>query len=339
MWRFLGRRVLFMIVSVWGLATAVFLMIKVIPGDEAAVAAGESATAEMVEATRVRLGLDQPLAVQYVAFLSRLVRGDLGTSITSHQPVAESLEKVLPYTLELVGAAILFTVVVAVPAALVMAANHGKSADMIGRVATVIVAGMPIFWVGFVVQYLVAQSRVLPISGVISIQYTVPRQTGFILIDSLLAGDTAAFGDALAHLVLPAIVLAVTGTAVIIRTLRASLLGELHEDYVALARAKGASPSYILVRHALRNSSVATISTLGLQVGYLLAGSVIVESVFARPGIGSYLASAVTQKDTFAVLGSVIFIGTVVIIMSFLVDCAQLAIDPRVRASTIGAER
>lgn len=339
MLRFLGRRALFAIVSMWGLATAVFLMIKVIPGDEAAVAAGESATPEMIEQTRQRLGLDQPLPVQYVAFLSRLVRGDLGSSITSYQPVTTTLADLLPYTLEMVAAAMLLSLVVAVPVAVLLVSRRGGPIDMVGRVLTVIVAGMPVFWIGFVVIYFVAQNRVLPVSGTISLQYAVPRVTGFLTIDSLLAGDGAAFCDVLAHLVLPAIVLGLTQSAVIIRTLRTSLINEQHEDYVLLARAKGGSPLRVLITHALRNSAVATIATLGLQVGYLIAGSVIVESLFARPGIGSYLANSVTQKDTFAVLGAVLFVGAVVIVMSFLVDLAQLAIDPRVRAQTLRGAR
>lgn len=337
--RFLGRRALFAIVSLWGLATAVFLMIKVIPGDEAAVAAGESATPEMIEETRQRLGLDQPLPVQYVAFLSRLVRGDLGTSITSYQPITSTLSELLPYTLEMVFAAILLSILVAFPVAMILAANRGKLVDSIGRIVTVIIAGMPVFWVGFVLLYFVAQTRALPVSGTISLQYTVPRVTGFLTVDSLLAGNGAAFLDVLAHLILPAIVLGLTQSAVIIRTLRTSLINEQTEDYILLARAKGGSRAHVMIRHALRNSAVATVATLGLQVGYLIAGSVIVESLFARPGIGSYLATSVTQKDTFAVLGSVLFIGAVVIIMSFIVDLVQLAIDPRVRASTLQGAR
>jgi len=337
MLRFLGRRIFFMVLSVWGLATAVFVMIKIIPGDEASVAAGESATPEMIEATRERLGLDQPLPLQYVSFLARLVRGDLGTSIITHQPITANLADVLPATIELVVSALLLMVVIAVPLGIIMAANRGNAIDFIGRVAAVVVAGMPIFWVAFMIQFLVAGSRALPTSGSISIAYSVPHVTGFVTIDSLLAGNGAAFADVIAHLVLPAIVLAAPQAAVIVRTLRASLLGELEEDYALLATSKGASRSRTLLRHALQNAAIPTVTTIGLQVGFMIAGSVLVESVFSRPGIGSYLSSAVTQKDTFAVLGSVIFIGAVVILVNFIVDLVHMAIDPRVKRDTLGA--
>lgn len=337
MFRFVARRAIFMLLSLFSLVTLVFLMIKIIPGDEAHVAAGEGASPEIVEAARVRLGLDQPLPAQFLAYLWRLLHADLGTSTTTFQPISANLLGVLPYTLELVSLSLLLTVVVAIPTGMVMAANRGGPVDHIGRVVTVIAAGMPIFWVGFMLQFALSSTGTLPISGSLSVSYSVPPLTGFLTLDALLSGDSSAFEDSLAHLVLPVIVLATPQIAVIIRTMRTSMLGELDEDYILMAQSKGASRTRILVQHGFRNAAVPTVTMLGLQVGYMIGGAVIVESVFSRPGVGAFLTSSVVQKDSFAVLGAVLFIGMVVLITSFLVDLFQMAIDPRVRRGHLEA--
>lgn len=331
MLRFVGRRALFTLLSLFSLVTIVFMLIKIIPGDEAKVAAGDAATPEMVEATRVRLGLDQPVPVQFLAYIWRLLHGDLGTSTTTFQPISTNLSAVLPSTLELIALAMMTTVIVAIPVGMLMAANRGGPVDLFGRVLTVVMAGMPVFWVGFMLQLALSSTHTLPISGSLSVQYSVQQVTGFVTLDALLTGNDLAFRDALTHLVLPVLVLATPQIAVIIRTMRTSLLGELDEDYILMAQSKGASRSRILIRHGFRNAAVPTVTMIGLQVGYMIGGAVIVESVFARPGVGAYLTSSVVQKDTFAVLGAVLFIGAVVLITSFLVDMFQIVIDPRVR--------
>lgn len=332
--RFLLRRLMFALVSLWALITIVFLMIKVIPGDQAKIAAGEGASPEMIELVRERLGLDQPLVVQYARYLTRLVQGDLGTSTSTFQPIADNLREAFPSTLELVLMSMATVVVFGVSIALLIVANRGGVVDGTVRVVAIAAAGMPLFWIAFMLQ-LGLSGTAIPISGAISPQYVVPKTTGLLLVDALLAGQPAAFGDALLHLVLPVVVLALPQTVVIIRTLRTSMLGEMHEEYILMARSKGASTARILIRHALPNAAVPMVTVLGLQVGYMLSGAVIIESIVARPGVGAYLTNSVLQKDTFAVLGTVLFIGVVVLVASLLVDLFQLAIDPRVRRGMV----
>ena len=331
--RYIIRRLALMVLTVWGLATIVFLMIKAIPGDEAHVAAGPDASEEVVAQVRVRLGLDKPMIVQYLVFLRRLVGGDLGTSITTFRPVTSDLSLQLPATIELILAAMLMNALIAIPLALVAAAYRDRTPDRLARFGAVLIGGIPIFWLGFVLQWLLgAKFQVLPVTGQIGVDYEIPRRTGFMLVDTLLAGNVAAFGSALAHLFLPAAVLVGPFAATLFRTLRASLIGELEREHILSARAKGASPRRILMRPALRNAGIPAVTMLGLQIGWMLGSTVLVEQIFSRPGIGSYLTSAVVQKDSFAVLGTVFVIGLVVVVVNFGVDMLQLAIDPRVRA-------
>ena len=322
-----------MALSVWGLATIVFLMIKAIPGDEAQVAAGLDASPAVVEQVRQRLGLDESIAAQYVAFLGRLVHGDLGSSITTFRPVSTDLATQLPATIELIVAAMLLNVLIAFPIGILAASFRDRWIDKVARVCAVVIGGMPIFWLGFVLQWLLgAKYRVLPVTGQISVDYEVPRRTGSVLIDTLLWGNLSAFGDALLHLLLPAAVVVGPFAATLIRTLRASLIGELEREHILVARAKGDSRMRVVMRHGVRNAAIPTVTMLGLQVGWMFGATVLVEQIFARPGVGSYLTSAVVQKDSFAVLGAVFLIGLVVVVVNFAVDLMQLAIDPRVRA-------
>jgi len=332
---FLLRRLAFALISLWALITIVFLMIAVIPGDQAKIAAGEGASPEMIEQARQRLGLDQPLIVQYVRYLMRLVQGDLGTSTSTFQPIADNLRDAFPSTLELVLLSMVTVVIFGVSIALLVVANKGGFIDGTVRVVAIAAAGMPLFWTAFMLQLGLAAGQAIPISGVLSTQYVVPKITGLLLVDSLLSGQPDAFGDAFLHLLLPVFVLALPQTVVIIRTLRTSMLNEMHEEYILMARSKGASTGRILIRHALPNAIVPMVTVLGLQVGYMLSGAVIIESIVARPGVGAYLTSSVLQKDTFAVLGTVLFIGAIVLLVSLLVDLFQLAIDPRVRRGMV----
>lgn len=331
--RYLARRLSLMALSIWGLATIVFLMIKAIPGDEAHVAAGLDASPAVVEQVRQRLGLDQSTLEQYFAFLGRLVHGDLGSSITTFSPVSSDLALQLPATIELIAVAMMINVLVSVPVGVLAASFRDRWGDKLARVCAVVIGGMPIFWLGFVLQWLLgAKYQILPVTGQISVDYEVPRRTGFLLLDTLLWGNFAAFGDAALHLLLPAAVVVGPFAATLIRTLRASLIGELEREHILVARAKGASRTRVVLRHGLRNAAIPTVTMLGLQVGWMFGATVLVEQIFARPGVGSYLTSAVVQKDSFAVLGSVFLIGLFVVVVNFMVDLLQLAIDPRVRA-------
>lgn len=336
---FLARRLGLTLLTLVGLATLVFTMVKLMPGDEAQMAAGPDASPAQIEAIRQRLGLDAPVIIQYFSFLGRLARGDLGTSIVTLQPVLADLAKVLPSTLELVFFAMLINLAVAIPAGIVAAHRQGGVFDSVARVAAVMVGGMPAFWLALVLQYLLGSLwRLVPISGQTAFGMASPVVTGAPTLDALLALNFSSFINAMHHIVLPAAVLAALFATQIFRTLRASLLGVLRSDFIMAIRAKGASNGHMLVRHALPNSLNPVLTLSGTQAGAMIGSAVLVETVFARQGIGAYMFNAVAQKDTFAVLGSVMFIGTAVCLVNLVVDLLQVLVDPRIRAAQLGGQ-
>jgi len=337
----LARRLALTLLTLLGLATIVFVMVKLMPGDEAQIVAGPEASEAQVQAVRERLGLDSPIYVQYLRFVGRLVQGDLGTSISTFQPVLADLQKVLPSTAELVLLAMLINLAVAIPVATIAAARRGGAFDSGSRMTAVILAGMPAFWLALILQYLAGSVwKLFPISGHNSFGMTFPERTGMTSLDALLSGNFGAFSDAMWHLWLPAVSLAVLYSTQIFRALRTTLLGTLQSEFITMARAKGVKPRRVLLRHALPNALSPTIMLAGTQVGSMIGASIMVEIIFARRGIGSYLANAVLLKDTYSVLGAVIFIGTVVCITSLIVDLLQLLLDPRIQATQLqGASR
>lgn len=326
------RRLVLLATTLLGIVTIVFLMVKAIPGDEAQAAAGVTATPEQVEVVRQRLGLDQSVLHQYFAYLGRILHGDLGTSIFTFQPVAGDLGTLIPNTLELVGLAMLINLSFGIPIGIWAAARHRSRVDDSIRMLAIFCGALPTFWLAMIAQSMIGrQLGLVPISGIATIGVEVPHRTGFLTIDSILAGDPTAFGDAVAHLILPAAVLAIPFMSFVIRVVRSSMISALEADHVTAARAKGVPERQVLVQHGLRNA-VAPVSTLiGLQVGWMMGGAVLVETVFSRPGFGSYLTQAVSHQDTFAVLGMVLVIGVLVTFVGLFVDIVQLVADPRVR--------
>lgn len=331
---YLGRRLLFTGLTLAGLLALIFLMIKAIPGDEARAAAGPEASAAQIAAVRERLGLDQPLVVQFARFATQVARGDLGTSTSTLQPVLNDMLKVLPSTLELVVLAMSLSVLVAVPAAAMAAARHASRADLGARVMAVTLGGLPTFWLALMLQYLFA-TRLgwLPISGQQSFQFFTAEVTRMPVLDALLSAEPGAFADALRHVVLPVVALSALFMAQTFRMLRATLLGLMELDFILAVRAKGATPLRIMLRHALPNALGPVLTLVAMQFGLMVGSAVLVEGVFARQGVGSYLANAVAQKDTYAVLGAVFFIGAMVCLVNLVVDVLHLVIDPRVRSA------
>lgn len=331
---FLAQRLGFALVSVWGVLTLVFFLTKLIPGDAARVAAGRTATPEQVEQARLALGLDKPVLQQYVDFLVKAVGGDLGTSASTHQPVVSDLANTLPVTLQLVVVTMILTILIAVPLGALSAVNRGRAGDIATRVVLVLAGGVPVFWLAILLQWLLASNLgMLPISGSNSFGMDAPRVTGYTLVDSLLAGSVPGFLDSLAHLILPALALSAPFLSTVARNVRSSMIGVLGSDYVTFAVSKGASPQRVVVHHALRSSFTSTLTILGMQFGWMMGAALLVETVFALPGIGVYLNAAVFNQDTFAVLGCVLVIGVVFIVASLVVDLLQIWLDPRVRVS------
>lgn len=336
--RYIGRRLVLAVGTVWGVSTLVFLLMKVIPGDQAAVAAGAGATPEQIEQVRHRLGFDQSVPAQYWHYLVRLVHGDLGTSTFTYRPVAADLADALPSTVELVAAAMLLNLLVAVPIGIYAAARENQRPDSVIRVLAILLGAIPLFWLGLLLQYVFSvRLGALPVSGVLSGGIEVSHITGLTTVDALLSGNGEAFLDASAHLVLPAVALAIPFMAFVIRIVRAAMTTALAADFITVAQAKGVSTSRLMIRHALRNCLAPIVNLVGLQFGWMIGGAVLIESVFSRPGIGNYLTQAVQQKDTFAALGVVIFTGAIVAVASLVVDLIQILADVRVRVQQIGA--
>ncbi|MEU5845723.1 ABC transporter permease [Saccharopolyspora shandongensis] len=330
---FLARRLGTALLTVLGLVTLVFAMIKLIPGDEAQVAAGDGATPAQVERTRAQLGLDAPAVVQYFRYLGRLVHGDLGISTATRHPVLADVLAVLPATAELVLLALLLALLVALPAATFAALRHGA----VSRILVVITAGLPTFWLGLLLQWLLGTKlEMLPISGRFSAGVEVPTRTGMAMLDALLAGDLYAFYDALQHFVLPASVLAVPVAAQLFRLLRAELLTVLAREHITVARAKGVPVRRLVRGHAVPNAMGPVLTLTGIEVGILVGSAVLVESIFGLSGVGAYLQNAVEQRDVFAVLGTVTAIGVLVVLANLVTDVVQLVRDPRLRSTRMG---
>ena len=330
--RFLLRRLVTSVVVLAGLAVVTFLMTQVLPGDPARAAAGRNATVEQVAAVRVRLGLDRPLWDQFLGYIGRLLHGDLGTSVFTQRPVTDDIAAVLPSSVELVLAAMSINIVVAVPLGVYAAYRRGRAADLAARVVAMLGAAVPVFWLGLMLQLVLsARLRLLPLTGQLAFGREVSEITGMTTVDALLGGDLPAFGDAVAHLVLPAVTLAASFIAVVARTVRSSMIGALDSDYITLARATGASEFRVVVRHGLRNALVPASTILGMQLGWMLGSTVLVESIFGRTGVGAYAVNAVLQNDLYAVIGTVLVIGVVFVAANIAVDLVQLWLNPRLR--------
>ncbi|SOD72601.1 peptide/nickel transport system permease protein [Jatrophihabitans sp. GAS493] len=335
---YLARRLVTSVITLLVLTLIIFTMVKVIPGDEAHVAAGVSATPEQVAAMRTHLGLDRSLPVQYFEFLDRLIHGDLGTSISSHSSIAAGIWEVLPQTIELVLMAMLIMILVAVPAAVFSALRSDRGSDTAVRAAVIMSAGLPTFWLALVAQYVLSTKLGwFPISGALAPHVRIPRVTGFTLIDTLLNSNPNAFIDGLHHLLLPAIVLALPFTGQLYRTLRTDMIGVLDSEYIDAARAKGVPAAALVRRHLLPNSAGAALTVIGATFSMMVGAAVLVESVFGLNGIGAYLTNAVANSDRLAVVGAVLVIGVLVVASSFAIDVIQLIRDPRIRAGQLAS--
>lgn len=337
--RYLLRRVGTALVALFVLSVVAFLLAEVIPGDPARTYAGPGATPASIAAARVHLGLNHSLVVQYWTYLGRLVQGNFGISVFTHRPIAQDLATALPPSIELVVVAMALNVFVGVPLGVIAAARPGGLVDGFTRLVAMIGIGVPAFFLAILLQYVFAyRLGVLPLTGEVGTNVNLGASiTGFPLIDTLLHGNFPAFGSLVEHLLLPAVALAAGFSGVIMRTVRSSMLGTLGEEYVVLARAKGLRESRVLVGHALRNALLPSLTILGMQVGWMLGSTILVESVYSYPGIGAYAVTALFESDLWAVVAVVFVIGAVFVVANFLTDVVQMLVDPEVRARRLGA--
>src|SRR6516225_7694133 len=328
------RRIALPIPTFLALMFLTFAAIRLVPGDPVEVRTGEHGmSAERLAYFRHELGLDQPVWRQFLDYIWRLAHGDFGVSLSSQQKVLTEFLNLFPATLELSFFAMLFAIAVGVPAGALAAVKRGGVYDQALMTISLFGYSMPIFWWGLLlIMFVSVRLRLLPVSGRIDlVNYYFDQPTGFMTIDALLSDQQGAFLDALRHLVLPAIVLGTVPLAVIARMTRSSMLEVLNEDYVRTARAKGLSPGRVIGVHALRNALLPVVTVIGIQVGTLLAGAVLTETIFSWPGVGHWLIDSIGRRDYPALQGGVMLISAVVIAVNLMVDLVYGVIDPRIR--------
>jgi len=331
--RFLARRVALIVPTFVGVTLLAFALIHAVPGDPIEIRVGEHGIApERLAYFRHELGLDQPLWKQFADYEWQVAHGDLGTSVNNHDSVWGEFTQLFPATAELCLSAMLFAVAFGVPMGIVAAVRRGSPVDYGLMGAAVTGASMPIFWWGLmaILVFSVALGWT-PVSGRISDAFYIEPTTGFMLIDSLLSDDPGAFRSAASHLVLPTIVLGTIPLATIARMTRSSMLEVLNEDYIRTARAKGLSVPRVVIVHALRNALIPVVTVLGLQVGALLGGAFLTETIFAWPGIGHWLVEAVQRRDYPVLQGGTLLIAALVMAVTLAVDVAYGFLNPRLR--------
>ncbi len=333
MLEFTLRRTLWMAVMLVGLLAITFVISHIAPGDPAALAAGPDATLEMIELIRRQHGLDQPVPIQFVVYLGNILSGDWGTSIHSTHAVWDDLVAYFPATFELVVFSILFAVVLGVPAGVVAAVRQNTMLDHIIRIVTVGGVALPMFWLGLMAQLAFAlHLGWFPLGGRMDMMTDpVDPITHLLLVDSLLRGEFAVFGEGLHHMALPAAALSVPALASIIRVNRAEMLETLKQDYVVNARAQGLSVFRIVAIHALRNAMLPTMAMIGLRFGWMLGGTVLVETVFDWPGIGLYAVESAINSDFEPIMGATIVLGFFFMVTNLVIDLIYGMLDPRVR--------
>ena len=333
MLRYVLRRIVLLIPVLVGLSMLVFAIARLLPGDPARLAAGPNATpAEIAEVVQT-FGLDKPLPVQYWNYATGLLRGDWGRSIYTRRPVLQDLEVYLPATLELVTAAMVLAVVLGVPAGVLAAVYRNRWPDVLSRTVSIGAISMPRFFLALLLQLAFSMwLGWLPLGGRFPLTEDSPRfVTGFLTIDGLLAGDPHATWLALQYLLLPAFAMCLSPLATITRMMRASTIDALRQDYVLTERAQGLRPHVILFKYVLRNAISATLTVIGLYIGWLLGGTVLVETMFDWPGIGLYATSSILVQDFMPVIGVTLAICVVFVISNLAVDLLYGVFNPRVR--------
>ena len=334
MFRLLITRISQLVPTFFGITLAAFAFIHLLPGDPVTLMAGERGVTPERHAELMHLmGFDRPGWEQYLSYLGQIMQGDLGKSLVTKQPVFEEFFTLFPATLELSLCAILFAMLIGLPAGVIAAVKRGTWFDHTLMGAALTGYSMPIFWWALIliIVFSTGPHAVTPVSGRIDILYFFDQPTGFMLIDSLLSGEKGAFTSAVRHLILPTIALGTIPLAVIARQTRSAMLEVLSEDYVRTARAKGLSPWRVIGLHALRNALIPVITVIGLSVGVLLAGAILTETIFAWPGIGKWMVDSISRRDYPSVQGGLLLIAGVVMIVNLTVDLLYGLINPRIR--------
>ncbi len=332
--RFIARRLLQLIPILLGLSFLLFVWVRALPGGPENALLGERGTPAQLQRIRESYGLDEPVIVQYGKYLERMVTFDFGSSISSRQPVTEEIRQRFPATVELALAAMFFAIVVGIPLGFLAARHHGRWFDHTSIGLSLIGVSIPVFFLAFLLKWLFGvKLGWLPTIGRIDATIDIEHPTYFYTVDAIVAGDWSAFVDVLKHLILPAIALGSISLAIIARITRASVLEVTGEDYVRTARAKGMTRSVVERRHILRNALLPITTVIGLQVGLLLSGAVLTETVFAWGGMGTLISDAIFNRDYPVLQGGILFLAVVFVLVNLAVDVLYAVLDPRIRVS------
>ena len=325
------HRLLLMLIALWGVTTITFVVMAVLPRDVASAMSGPNATPEQLEKFRTDWGLDRPLLEQYLNFYGRILEGDLGVSIRTHRPVITEMLDFLPATFELAILGLALGLAIGIPLGVLSALTRGKWPDAFVRVFAVIGVSIPSFWLGLLLLYIFYYHLGLFLPGRLSMSVPLDRITGFLLIDSIITGNSRAFVDGVRHLVLPAFVVALSISGYIARQVRTSMIEVLSSEYIRAAHARGLPRRSILFRHALKNSLIPTLSILGVLVGRLFSGAIVAEIVFGWPGMGFNAYQSILKADQPMILGFTFCVAIIYCVTTFLVDLLYGWLNPRVR--------
>ena len=325
------RRLLILIPTLLGVSIIIFFMLHITPGDPAELLLGERASQHLLNEMREHLGLNQPLYVQYGMFLKRLVQLDLGETIWTRQKVWTEIRQRFPATIELSVAALFISCTLGMLLGIVSATKQYSIFDYLSMLGALIGVSMPIFWLGLVFMLVFAVNLDwLPISGRLSVGVDLDVVTNFYVLDALITANWEALGDALWHLIMPAMTLSTIPTAIVARMTRSAMLEVLRQDYIKTAKAKGLSQFKVVFKHALRNALIPVVTTIGLQFGVLLGGAILTETIFAWPGVGKWMYDAVMQRDYMVIQNGTLFIAGLFVIINLGVDVLYAVINPRI---------
>jgi peptide/nickel transport system permease protein len=334
MLRYVVRRLLLLVPILLGVSVLVFFWIRLLPGSPAESLLGERATPELVAAYKERYGLDEPIYEQYLKYLKTTSEFDFGVSVATHRQVTDEIKDRFPATVELAVGAMLFATLIGIPLGFLAAKKYGGVVDHASLFVSLIGISIPIFFLAIILKYIFAvRLGWLPSVGRIDVTIEAEHPTNFYVLDALLTRDWATLWDAIKHLILPAIALGSIPLAILARITRASVLDVQNEDYVRTARAKGLPPMTVDRRHVLRNAMLPISTIIGLQVGLLLSGAVLTETVFAWPGMGSWLRDAIFNRDYPVLQGGILFLAFVFVMVNLIVDISYAFINPRIRYS------
>jgi len=334
MGQYIARRLISLIPVLIGVSLIVFLLIRMIPGDPVIIMLGERARPEDIERVREEMGFNRPVYVQYFEWMGRIVQGDLGKSIINRTQVMDELKYRLSATIEMIVVGMIIGMIIGISIGIISALRRNTWIDLVATAGALIGVSMPIYWLALILIYALAVNRqIFPPSARLDVDLDVVRRTGFMLIDTLLMGDIRLFGNALWHLALPSFVLSTVVMPILARLTRASMLEVMRQDYVRTATAKGLTRNLVITRHALKNALLPIVTVVGLQLGGLLGGALLTETIFSWPGMGLWTYRAILSRDYPIVQGAVLVSAVIYVGVNLLVDISYAYLDPRIHFS------